>query len=93
MKRDFMTGLRKSLNDSGRFYAPGAQRIAGSYQNEIRYFKDSDLGVAQELQQAVEGFYAGKGCRVSLDLMRMPMMAKNNNTSPPEVWLSEYCKL
>ncbi len=93
LTREFVTGLRKSLNDSGHFSAPGAQRIAGTYQNEIRYFSDSDLVVAQNLQQAVESFYAVKGCHISMDIKRASLTAKNGNTPPPEVWLSEYCKL
>ncbi len=99
-KREFIDELRRYL-ESASFSAPGAERRAGTYTSEVRYFPTSDKEQtskdktdAERLAKAVESFYETKGCRLNLPVKASSVSLEAGKQAPPEVWLADedYCK-
>lgn len=88
LKRELINELRISLS-SKAFNAPGAERVSGEYQNLVKYFRPTESGDAEELANAVESFFASKGCPVK---MRVVPASSPSAVNPPlEVWLALKC--
>jgi hypothetical protein len=88
LTRDLINELRVNLAHKA-FNAPGAERVSGEYQNLVKYFKPTESGDAQELANAVESFFASKGCPLK---MRVVPATNATAVSPPlEVWLALKC--
>lgn len=99
-KREFIDELRGYLERES-FNAPGAERRAGNYTSEVRYFPtldkvetNRDEADAKRLAKAVENFYATKGCQLNLPVEAVPINKDMGKKSPPEVWLADedFCK-
>lgn len=89
ISRNLINELRLFLQEE-KFNAPGAERVAGEYQNTVKYFKPSDSADADRLAKAVEDFFAKQGCPLKLRLV--PAATATGQASPLEVWLSLSCK-
>ena len=88
LNRELINELRTSLA-SKAFNAPGAERVAGEYQNLIKYFKDTESGDAERLVTAVESFFSLKGCPLK---MRAILATTTTVKDPPlEIWLAHKC--
>jgi hypothetical protein len=88
LSRDLINELRANLAEKS-FNAPGAERIAGEYQNMVKYFKPSDSTAAKQLAEAVESFFQAKGCPLQLHLT--PATSTTVQNPPLEVWLAHKC--
>ena len=88
LSRDLINDLRQSLT-SKEFNAPGAERVAGEYQNLVKYFKSTESRDAEELAAAVETFFASKGCPLKMRVV--PATATSSQNPPLEVWLAHRC--
>ncbi len=88
LSRNLINELRLALS-SKAFNAPGAERVAGDYQNLIKYFNPTEGGDADELAAAVESFFSSKGCPLKMRVV--PATSTTIKDSPPEIWLSHKC--
>jgi hypothetical protein len=87
LTREMINELRKHLkNDS--FDAPGAERVAGTYDNIVKYFQDNDTTEAKQLAKSVETFFSAKGCPLSIRVVPGGSISEQ----PMEVWLAHSCK-
>lgn len=84
VSRDVMRGLQANLAEAG-FRAPGIERVAGDYANEVRYFHAEDRDAAQAIVTRVQAFF-GAGCR-----LRSPVKDVLSRLAAPrgqiEVWI------
>jgi hypothetical protein len=87
ISRDLINELRTAL--SGKFNAPGAERVAGEYQNLVKYFNSAEDKDARELASAVEMFFSTKGCPLKMRVV--PATSAKIQNPPLEVWLSHSC--
>ncbi|MDD5126273.1 hypothetical protein [Methylovulum sp.] len=85
--REFINELRGSLQ--AEFNVPGAQRIAGNYTSEVRYFSKNqdDEEKAKHLAESVKAFFKSKDCSLNLPIKFNEATA--GKSSPPEVWLAD----
>ncbi len=85
--REFINELRGKLQ--AEFNAPGAQRIAGNYTSEVRYFSENkeDKERAERLANSVIEFFKSKNCSLNLPIKFSNLTA--GKSSPPEVWLAD----
>jgi len=88
LTRDLINELRASLSAKA-FNAPGAERVAGEYQNLVKYFKPTESADAEELASAVESFFASKGCQLKMRVV--PASTTTIQNPPLEVWLAHKC--
>lgn len=88
LTRDLINELRATLA-SKSFDAPGSERVAGDYQNLVKYFRDNDSTPAANLAAVVETFFTAKGCPLKLRVV--PSGAANLPDPPLEVWLAHKC--
>jgi hypothetical protein len=88
LKRELINELRGALKGKS-FNAPGAERVGGDYQNLVKYFKPGDSADAEALSQAVEAFFAAKGCPLKMRVV--PATGAASQSPPLEVWLSHKC--
>jgi len=88
LNRELINELRISLA-SKAFNAPGAERVAGEYQNLIKYFKNTETGEAEKLATAVESFFISKGCPVKMRVV--PATTTTTKDAPLEIWLAHKC--
>jgi hypothetical protein len=88
MARDVIDQLRAELSRKS-FNAPGAERVAGEYQNLVKYFQPGESGDGEELAAAVEAFFAARGCPLKMRLV--PATTTSLPNPPLEVWLAHRC--
>lgn len=91
LERNSMKQLAKLYQQKG-FQAPGVERIAGNYRNEVRYFNPSDAGLASQVATIAQNFFAQKSCPIE-NIKLNPL--KNNNNVPKgqiELWIHHSCK-
>ena len=89
LSRGVVDDLRQALLESA-FSAPGAERVAGEYQNIVKYFSQQDAADAERLARAVEAFFTSRGCPLAMRVV--PAGAPTGPTPPLEVWLAHSCK-
>lgn len=88
LPRSLINELRTALGKKS-FNAPGAERVAGEYQNSVRYFKATENGSAEELAGTVETFFESKGCPLKLPVV---LLSSSTVQNPPlEIWLAHRC--
>jgi predicted RNase H-like nuclease (RuvC/YqgF family) len=91
LERNSMKQLAKLYQQKG-FQAPGVERIAGDYRNEVRYFNPSDAELASQVATIAQNFFAQKSCPIE-NIKLNPL--KNNNNVPKgqiELWIHHSCK-
>lgn len=88
--REKINDLRSALGTKG-FSAPGGERVAGNYQAQVKYFSESDEGIADKLANEVQSYLESAGCAPQ-KLRVIPSTAAKNKASPLEVWLPSDCK-
>jgi hypothetical protein len=88
MSREVINELRAALSKK-LFNAPGAERVAGEYQNLVKYFRPGENADADELSAAVEAFFAARGCPVKMRVV--PATTSTVQSPPLEVWLAHKC--
>ena len=90
LERNSMKQLAKLYQQKG-FQAPGVERIAGDYRNEVRYFNPSDAELASQVATIAQNFFAQKSCPIE-NIKLNPL--KNNNNVPKgqiELWIHHSC--
>ncbi|MFN6233292.1 hypothetical protein [Microcystis sp.] len=91
LERNSMKQLAKLYQQKG-FQAPGVERIAGDYRNEVRYFNPSDAELASQVATIAQNFFAQKSCPIE-NIKLNPL--KNNNNVPKgqiELWIHHSCR-
>lgn len=88
ISRELINEFRQGLLKQS-FNAPGAERVAGEYQNSVKYFSASDSADAERLAKSVEIFFASKGCPLK---MRAVPAGSSDQNLPLEIWLTHDCK-
>jgi len=88
LSRDLINELRVSLAGKA-FNAPGSERVAGDYQNLVKYFNGTESGDGEQLAAAVEAFFSAKGCPLKMRVV--PAVSTTIKNPPLEVWLSHKC--
>jgi len=91
LTRDVINQLREALKAKA-FNAPGAERVAGDYQNLVKYFRSDESADAEALAAAVESFFAAKGCPLKTKMRVVPASGAKLPDPPLEVWLMHECK-
>lgn len=72
--------------------APPALRVDGNYENNLKYFNESDQSIAQEIKQKTEQFLAKKKCNkntINLD----KKTNSNREEGQIEIWIHSSCEL
>lgn len=89
LSRAFINDLRNHLG-ADSFNAPAAERVAGGWKTQVKYFAPGDQAAAKKLAASVEAFTSSKGCpmTVPVSLAHPP----HGQASPLEVWLSGSCE-
>lgn len=87
IKRELINELQTALKSKG-FNAPGSERVAGDYTNQIKYFRTEDKAAAETLSATVQAFFVANQCPVTLPVVQVTTGKTN---SPLEVWLSHSC--
>ena len=88
LNRELINGLRTSLSTKA-FNAPGAERVAGEYQNLVKYFKHTESANAEELAAAVEAYFDLRKCPLKMRVV--PATTTAVKDPPLEIWLSHKC--
>ncbi len=88
LKRSLINDLRASL-ETGGYSLPGAERLAGEYDNLVKYFRAEGQPSADALLEATTTFFAARGCPISL---RAVPGKSSSVTAPLELWLAHSCK-
>lgn len=87
LTRALIDELRRALQPHN-FNAPGAERLGGDYEAQVKYFRPEDRSDAERLLKLTGDFFADKGCPIHLRLNE----AKATASSPPlELWLPHSC--
>lgn len=82
--REVLRGLQASLVEAG-VRAPGIERVAGDYANEVRYFHAEDRSTAEAVAARVQAHFNG-ACRLRSPVKVLPsrLPAPRNQV---EVWI------
>ena len=89
LTRSFIDDYRESIKSIG-FNPPSAERLAGTYNNLVKYFNPSDQDKAINLARATEDYFQTKGCPTSFKLV--DASTTNTSNSSLEVWIHQACK-
>ncbi|TRU83279.1 MAG: hypothetical protein EWV76_18210 [Microcystis novacekii Mn_MB_F_20050700_S1] len=90
LERNSMKELAKLYQQKG-FQAPGVERIAGHYRNEVR-FNPSDAELASQVATIAQNFFDQKSCPI--ENIKLNPLKKNNNVPKGqiELWIHHSCK-
>ncbi|TRU71845.1 MAG: hypothetical protein EWV55_16080 [Microcystis viridis Mv_BB_P_19951000_S69] len=90
LERNSMKELAKLYQQKG-FQAPGVERIAGNYRNEVR-FNPSDAELASQVATIAQNFFDQKSCPI--ENIKLNPLKKNNNVPKGqiELWIHHSCK-
>jgi hypothetical protein len=80
--------LRNHLTTDS-FNAPAAERVAGNWKTQIKYFAPADQAAAKKLAASVEALTRSKGCPMTVPVAFA--QPPTGQTPPLEVWLSGSC--
>lgn len=91
LERNSMKQLAKLYQQKG-FQAPGVERIAGNYRNEVRYFNPSDAELASQVATIAQNFFAQKSCPI--ENIKLQKLTNNNNVPKGqiELWIHHSCR-
>ncbi|TRU52492.1 MAG: hypothetical protein EWV91_03515 [Microcystis aeruginosa Ma_QC_Ca_00000000_S207] len=91
LERNSMKQLAKLYQQKG-FQAPGVERIAGNYRNEVRYFNPSDAELASQVATIAQNFFAQKSCPI--ENIKLQQLTNNNNVPKGqiELWIHHSCR-
>ena len=89
LPRDTVNDLRTKLAELG-FRSPGAERVAGTYTSEVRYFGAAHERRANDVAAAVTAFIADRGCPLPQPL-RAKLVRMRAPEGSVEVWISHKC--
>ncbi|NCR53145.1 MAG: hypothetical protein GPJ10_06845 [Microcystis aeruginosa L211-07] len=91
LERNSMKQLAKLYQQKG-FQAPGVERIAGDYRNEVRYFNPSDAELASQVATIAQNFFAQKSCPI--ENIKLQKLTNNNNVPKGqiELWIHHSCR-
>jgi chromosome segregation ATPase len=89
ISRDTMRGLQSQLRDAG-YLVPGIERIAGSYLNEVRYFKKDDVEVARKVASIAAKFFQEKKCSLPSRITEK-FVSQDKPPDQIELWVFLSC--
>ncbi|CCI21339.1 hypothetical protein [Microcystis aeruginosa] len=91
LERNSMKQLAKLYQQKG-FQAPGVERIAGNYRNEVHYFNPSDAELASQVATIAQNFFAQKSCPI--ENIKLQKLTNNNNVPKGqiELWIHHSCR-
>ena len=91
LERNSMKQLAKLYQQKG-FQAPGVERIASNYRNEVRYFNPSDAELASQVATIAQNFFAQKSCPI--ENIKLQKLTNNNNVPKGqiELWIHHSCR-
>ena len=89
LPRGTVRQFQTALNAQG-YSAPGVERVSGKFQNQIKYFKDSDKAFADKVGALAHKFFQDH-CGQSVDF---PSRFTAMPSPPPQVeaWISLNCR-
>ena len=92
LTRSLMNQLAQSFQ-AQNYNSPGVERLAGSYQNMVRYFHSSDKQLAENISKIAQDFFKDKNCpvkNITLD-ERKQSEFPNVPQKQLELWIHHSC--
>lgn len=93
LERTLMNKLAQFYQEKG-YNAPGVERVAGNYQNEVRYFHPSDKKIAENIAKITNEFFRNNNCplKQQINLRQMNLSQfPNVPEKQVELWIHHTC--
>lgn len=90
IERQTMRDLQSQLESAG-YLVPGIERVAGSYNSSVRYFRPEDGDVANDIATQVSDFLRAN-CAAGQEPVQPVLIPGRADVQQIEVWVSGTCK-